>query len=717
MVDTVTVADLTISKPLYDFIADAAPDAGLSAEAFWGAVARIATAHTKTNEALLEKREALQRQIDSWYRENGPQGPKAQEAFLREIGYIVPEGPDFTIATSGVDPEIAAISGPQLVVPIKNARFALNAANARWGSLYDALYGTDAISEDDGAHRGGAYNPARGAKVIAFGKRFLDETFPLTEGSHADVVHYVIVGDVLTAKLENGETASLVSQEKFRAYRGDASDPSAVLLRNHGLHAELQIDRAHPIGGADSAGLSDILIESAVTTIMDCEDSVAAVDGEDKAEVYANYLGLLKGDLVTTFTKGGKRVERTLNSDRQYTSYDGSDLTLKGRVLMLIRNVGHLMRTPAVRLPNGEEMFEGMLDACVTGLLAKYDVGSRKNSVHGSTYIVKPKMHGPEEVAFAIKLFEDVEQEMGLPPKTLKIGIMDEERRTTVNLKECIRQAKDRVIFINTGFLDRTGDEIHTAMQAGPFMRKAEIKSARFMSAYEAWNVDNGLMSGFQGRAQIGKGMWAMPDLMAAMVEQKIGHPKAGADCAWVPSPTGATLHALHYHMVDVDQIQDDIAKRPRAPLADILTVPLGDPSSWSKADIEEELENNCQGILGYVVRWVDQGVGCSKVPDYHDVGLMEDRATCRISSQHVANWLHHGIVTEVQVQETLTRMAAKVDEQNAGDPAYRPMAPNFDTSLAFKAASELIFEGADQPSGYTEPILHRTRLALKAQG
>jgi malate synthase len=714
MSDTVSAAGLTISKPLFDFIEGAATGAGMQPDEFWGAVARIASAHTGTNEALLEKREKLQKQIDNWYERNGPQGPEAQEDFLREIGYLVEEGPDFTIETTGVDPEIAEIAGPQLVVPVKNARYALNAANARWGSLYDALYGTDAIPEEGGAEKGGGYNPVRGGKVIAFAKGFLDEHFPLTEGRHQDVVAYTVENGALIAKTETG-TAKLVDSDKFRGYQGEASEPSAILLRNNNLHAELRFDRDHPVGKDDRAGLADIHLESAITTIMDCEDSVAAVDGEDKAEVYANYLGLLKGDLKTSFEKGGKTVERGLAEDRRYTAADGSSLSLKAQVVMLIRNVGHLMRTPAVRLPDGSEMFEGMLDACVTGLLAKYDLGEKRNSVHGSTYIVKPKMHGPEEVAFTAGLFTDVEKAMGLPARTLKVGIMDEERRTTVNLKECIRQAKDRVIFINTGFLDRTGDEIHTSMKAGPFKRKAEIKAAPFMSAYEAWNVDNGLASGFQGRAQIGKGMWAMPDLMADMIQQKIGHPKAGADCAWVPSPTGATLHALHYHAVDVDKVQDEIAKRDRAPLSDILTVPLGDPKSWSAADIQEELDNNCQGILGYVVRWVDHGVGCSKVPDFYDVGLMEDRATCRISSQHVANWLEHNVCSEDQVRDTLRRMAVKVDEQNAGDPTYKPMADDFESSLAFRAASELIFEGANQPSGYTEPILHRTRLELKA--
>ncbi|GGY41786.1 malate synthase G [Parvularcula lutaonensis] len=714
MTETISVAGLEVEKPLYDFIAGAAQGAGMSVEDFWRAVAKIAEKHTGTNEALLQKREDLQSKIDAWYIENGPQGPAEQEKFLREIGYIVDEGPDFAIETTGVDPEIAEINGPQLVVPVKNARYALNAANARWGSLYDALYGTDVIPEEGGAEKGKGYNPKRGAKVIEFAKNFLDEHFPLTEGRHADVTRYTVQGGHLVADLPGGKAAFLEEPSKFRGYQGSDSDPATILLRNNGLHAELRIDRSHPVGKDDPSGLADIHLESAITTIMDCEDSVAAVDGEDKAEVYANYLGLLKGDLTTSFEKGGQTVSRGLNEDRVYKASDGSELVLKGRVLMLIRNVGHLMRTPAVRLPNGDEMFEGMLDACVTALLAKYDVGERKNSVHGSTYIVKPKMHGPEEVAFAIALFEDAEKAMGLPAKTLKIGIMDEERRTTVNLKECIRQAKDRVIFINTGFLDRTGDEIHTSMKAGPFMRKAEIKTAPFMIAYEAWNVDIGLACGFQGRAQIGKGMWAMPDLMADMLEQKIGHPKAGADCAWVPSPTGATLHALHYHAVDVDAVQEELRDRPRAKLSDILTVPLGDPKSWSDRQVQEELQNNCQGILGYVVRWVDHGVGCSKVPDYHDVGLMEDRATCRISSQHVANWLEHGIVTEDQVRETLKRMAIKVDGQNAGDPTYRNMAPDYDGSLAFRAASELIFEGAKQPSGYTEPILHRTRLELK---
>ncbi|MEM9809841.1 MAG: malate synthase G [Pseudomonadota bacterium] len=716
MSETVSVAGLTISKPLADFIEGAATGAGMTPDDFWRVVADISDRYTDRNQELLEKRDRFQDKIDAWYAEGGDIGPEAQEAFLSEIGYIVPEGSDFSIETTGIDPEISEISGPQLVVPVKNARYALNAANARWGSLYDALYGTDVISEDGGAEKGGAYNPARGAKVIAFAKGFLDTYFPLTEGRHDQVTSYRIEDSKLVALC--GDTlAHLRNPESFRGYQGDEAAPSSILLKNHGLHADLQIDRSHAIGKNDPSGLADIVLESAITTIMDCEDSVAAVDGEDKAEVYGNYLGLVKGTLTTSFQKGDQVVERGLNPDRTYKAADGSSLTLKGRVLMLIRNVGHLMRNPGVKLSNGDSIFEGLLDACVTGLMAKYDVGGQHNSIHGSTYIVKPKMHGPEEVAFAVEVFDAVEAALGLPARTMKIGIMDEERRTTVNLKECIRQAKDRVIFINTGFLDRTGDEIHTAMKAGPFMRKAEIKGAPFMSAYEAWNVDNGLAAGFQGRAQIGKGMWAMPDLMAGMLEQKIGHPKAGADCAWVPSPTGATLHALHYHAVDVDRVQDQLKTRQRAPLHDILTVPLGSPNTWSAEDIQAEVDNNCQGILGYVVRWIDHGVGCSKVPDINDVGLMEDRATCRISSQHLANWLEHGICTEEQVQESLKRMAAKVDEQNAGDPTYEPMVGHFETSLAFRASSDLIFKGAVQPSGYTEPILHATRLELKAQG
>ncbi|MEM6914161.1 MAG: malate synthase G, partial [Pseudomonadota bacterium] len=695
MSDYVPVAGLSVSQPLFDFIEGAATGAGMGAEDFWRAVAKITEDHSATNQALLDKRKVLQTQIDTWYTEGGDKGPEAQEQFLRAIGYIVPEGPSLTIETTGVDPEISQISGPQLVVPVKNARYALNAANARWGSLYDALYGTDAIPEDGGAEKGGGYNPVRGAKVIAFAKAFLDAHFPLTTGSHEQVKGYKIDGQALVADL-GGSTASLQDPSAFRGFQGDGSAPTAVLLRNNNLHAELMIDRGHAIGQEDPSGLADIILESAITTIMDCEDSVAAVDGEDKAEVYANYLGLVKGDLTTDFQKGGKTVSRGLAADRVYTCYDGSELTLKGRVVMLIRNVGHLMRNPAVLLPNGEEIFEGMLDACVTGLLAKYDVGGKKNSIHGSTYVVKPKMHGPEEVAFAVELFTAVESAMGLPAKTLKIGIMDEERRTTVNLKECIRQAKDRVIFINTGFLDRTGDELHTSMKAGPFMRKADIKGAAFMAAYENWNVDNGLGAGFQRRAQIGKGMWAMPDLMAAMIEQKIGHPQAGADCAWVPSPTGATLHALHYHKVDVDQIQDELVSRDRASLLDILTVPLGSPNTWSADDIQQEVDNNCQGILGYVVRWVDHGVGCSKVPDINDVGLMEDRATCRISAQHIANWLHHGVVSEEEVVAILRRMAEVVDGQNAGDPAYTPMAPGFN-GIAFAAALDLVLQGRAQ--------------------
>nr|WP_263326273.1 malate synthase G [Neobacillus sp. Marseille-Q6967] len=712
---------IQVAQELYKFInSEALPGSGVDADQFWSGFEVLISDLTPKNKELLAVRDDMQNKLNTWYRKNSEDFDfESYYSFLTEIGYLEPEVEDFEITTANVDVEITLQAGPQLVVPVNNARYAINAANARWGSLYDALYGTDAISEEEGASREGGYNPVRGAKVIDFARNFLEKSAPLKDATHKDAVSYTVADGTLKVTLNNGSTTGLIDEAKFVGYQGSQEAPTAILLKNNGLHFDIQIDRNHPIGRTDEAGVKDIIVESAITTIMDCEDSVAAVDAEDKVLVYRNWLGLMKGNLSATFEKGQKTMTRTLNPDRSYLSAAGEKITLKGRSLLFVRNVGHLMTNSAILDQNGEEVYEGILDAVITSLAAKHTLlgnGTYQNTEKGSVYIVKPKMHGSEEVAFANQLFDRVEELLELERNTLKIGVMDEERRTSLNLKASIKQVKERIVFINTGFLDRTGDEIHSSMEAGPMIRKNDMKSSKWLQGYEQSNVIAGLSSGFKGRAQIGKGMWAMPDLMGEMLEQKIGHVKTGATTAWVPSPTAAVLHALHYHEVDVREVQNQMLQLTEDFQEDILQFPVVKKPSWTPEEIQEELNNNCQTLLGYVVRWVDQGVGCSKVLDINNLGLMEDRATLRISSQHLANWLHHGICTKEQILETLQRMAKVVDKQNAGDPLYRNMAPNYDESVAFQAACDLIFEGYDQPNGYTEPILHRRRMEAKAK-